>query len=222
MNYTHYFTLLSLLLGFGAQAQKHSVRLHIGSGLTNVTQQVLNPSDGLGDRANWGFSTEITYQYHFKKPFYVGIGFAFADKGFATEIDLTDREGELIGTGEETIHTSYTAIPIHIGATFGAPYYFRADYALVPSWLSKATLESSIISNQEVDISESLDSFDLGHQIQLGVGRNFSKRLAIDLSIALQQSFTALAFGKFSANADQLDYYHQELKLMAGVTYKIK
>lgn len=218
MNYRSGLFSLCCLFTLLLQGQDHTLKLTLGPSITDMTTSLINPASDLGDLTHWGSSAELTYQRFLEESFYLAVGLGFADKGYKARVVLTDLTGLELGIDTRAFNTQYFTLPIQVGLQVGDDLYFLANFSLVPAYLIRATTTSELFPlNSNVRITDQVDKFDLSQRTQVGVGKNLTEFLSIDLSGALQHSI----LGVSQDSQEFSNLYHLEMKLLVGVSLQL-
>lgn len=177
-----------LLLPIQSFAQSHIVGIRNGLNLTNIN------SDSFSDSENrMGYNAGISYEYHSKKKYHIGIDLLYFQRGF----DLSGLEYDEFGnpTGEELPSThfiyNYLSIPLKVGIAKGDRIGWFGQAGLVPSLLMNSKVVDRYFGT--INTRKHLTKIDVAGLIEVGGIHRLSSDLLIFGSTSFQHSFNSVA-----------------------------
>jgi len=217
------FIALLMIYSISAFGQTHFLGIKGGINWSNVDTDVSIYSN----RDNRiGFSGGLTYEYHFKKPYFVaGADLLYAQKGFRIE-KYFPNEGENVGGNLEIINNyNYLSLPLKGGVVIGEKITGFVMLGLVPSRVIKA---ESILSLQfsdgrkdeiNTDIIDKVTKIDFAGLAEIGGSILIGGRLFIITSLVYQRSFTTITNSNYIPN-NEVRHYNTTLSI--GLKYALK
>ena len=211
--------LLTFFLVQIAICQDNFLRAGVGINRSNV---LLNPSDifSLEDEFKTGFQVNVTYNFKLNELFYWGTGLGYIQKGFKSEVALFDEFANQQGIAILDWRFNYVGLPTYVGIQTGNNYFFFAELGLTPGILTSSKLKFPDIlgqGNNNSNVTEFIDDFDLSVYTSLGIRKNLSKTYSLDFGVSFQQSLIGIEFANVQGR--DTSNHHITVAFSVGLIY---
>jgi len=214
--------IIAILYSNRIYCQNHNVGIKIGSSITNVTKQrFVSSTDN-----RFGLNFCFTYEHLSKKYFSIGTEIVYNQKGFRTDNNFTDDKGNPIGKKSTTkFNYDYITVPIKVGLNYGNKLYGFTNIAIAASKLIDAKTivpvinsDLEVIGTQTSNLTKYVRKFDIGGNVEFGIGLKFRNKFRVFTSFAYQHSFIPFSNSKYFSNSNLL---HNGKVFSIGLNYKL-
>lgn len=180
----------TLLTSFSAAAQRHTIGIQAGAGLSRVRSDVFENEGAPKARMNLG----LTYERRIGSHLTLGADLLYQQRGFTTQVVIVDQSRMPIGTTTTPFSYNYAALPVKAGYQFGAKGYGFGKLGLVPALLLRASYERPEITSdkrENVDMTGDTRRFSLAGIAEAGGGYRFDGPFQLYASLAFQHDITS-------------------------------
>ena len=197
--------------------QSHLIGVKGGVNWTNVTAN----NTFSDENYRTGFAVGFSYDYIFKKNFMVGTDILYNQRGFTSDIILTDALGNPIQKVTMNFDYDYLTIPLKVGYHYGETFFGFANIGLTPAMLINArTITPNIEFNSsgKYDVTDRVNKFDIGGIVEVGGGYKFIDRFWLYSSFSYQHSFSTITNSDYYANSK---IRHNGMTISVGLRYAL-
>jgi hypothetical protein len=191
-----YFSLFLIVLSVSLFGQNHFIGAKGGIAIVNVSDALFNvPS------MRTSFTGGFSYEYQMKNNFLIGSDLLYIEKGYSTDITMTNDEGITQGTAAINFHFNYISLPLKAGYTFGNKLSGFVYVGLVPALLTNAYYKGSdpngILDDTgsfpKISAKEYTSKFELSALAEIGADYKISDSFLLTTAIASQYGITPVS-----------------------------
>lgn len=201
-------------------AQQQYIGIKTSLGLNNVSSN----GSFKNSQINPTFYGSITYQYSFKKQYFLGVDLMYQKLGFVEPFSILNNFGKPTGESGEIIYNfNYLSFPISIGYNKGVKWNKTISVALIPGVLIGANMQVPAYKTngkqkpeQRFDVSNQPNTFDFSAQINLGIGKNINTKINVYGLLGFQKSFTTFSNDNYFLNTN---LKHYSISFSVGMNY---
>ncbi len=216
------FLLFMMFIAISANGQNHIIGVKGGNNWTNVTATDFNTD--LHNQT--GITTGVSYNYIFKNHIIVGAEAIYDQRGFTSDITITDENGNPTGQKPSRLFNyDYLTILLNVGFNYGNTFYSFANIGLTPAVLLDAMTETPeiilddwTIPKERHNVTKQVNKFDIGGIVEIGGGYKFMDKFWPYVSFSYRHSFTTITNSDYYSSSK---IRHKGMAINIGLKYAL-